>query len=262
MDRTIACVVPARLGSTRFPGKLLHQLLGKPMVVHTLERAQEADCFSEILCFTDSEAIGKAVSDYGFKYVLTGEAHNGTDRIGRHLDSVATHSVVNLQGDEPAFPPAGLRTLCSALQTNPNWVHTLVHEGFPSPQEQADPNRVKVKLDAEGFVTYFFRTLSSEEFEDLQSHKPSPGDFNLQVKVQVKIQIGAYGYGKDFLRRYVSLPISDREKSLSHELLRDTSLAPIRAHASTPGASVDVPADLEHALDRLRVLQVREGKIY
>src|SRR6186997_1516150 len=106
MDQGVTCVVPARLGSTRFPGKMLHSLLGKPLVVHTLERAAEAACFEHVICFTDSVEIAEAVRAHGFACALTGDAANGTERIARHLDALpaVTNLVVNLQGDEPAFP--------------------------------------------------------------------------------------------------------------------------------------------------------------
>src|SRR6185295_18458224 len=97
-----------------------------------MERASEAGCFANVVCFTDSIEIGEAVAEYGFRFVLTGEAANGTERIGRNLDAIETDLVVNLQGDEPAFPVQGLMDLCAALQENPEWVHTLVHELDPS----------------------------------------------------------------------------------------------------------------------------------
>ena len=92
----ITCVVPARLGSTRFPGKLLQPLFGKPVIIHTLERALEAGCFTEILCFTDSPEIGEAALDHGFRAVLTGDAANGTERIARNLEAIHSEFVVNL----------------------------------------------------------------------------------------------------------------------------------------------------------------------
>ena len=245
LEADVTCVVPARLGSTRFPKKLLQPLFGKPVIVHTLERAAEAGCFSDIVCFTDCEEIGNAVADHGFRYVLTGEAANGTDRIGRNLDSIPADLIVNLQGDEPAFPIEGLRRLCEALRRNPEWVHTLVHELGPSTplrdQELENPNRVKAVLDADGFVMDFFRW-------DVRQG----GLKSAPTKYTHRIHLGAYAYSKNFLRRYAALPVSSREIEMSHELLRDFHLAPIRAHASPAGAPVDVPADLEAARERLK----------
>ncbi len=161
MEADVTCVVPARLGSTRFPRKLLRILLGKPVVVHALERASEAGCFAEVVCFTDSIEIGEAVAQHGFRFVLTGEAANGTERIGRNLGEIQTELVVNLQGDEPAFPIEGLRSLCRGLQRNPEWVHTLVHEDMPVDADLENPNRVKALLNADGFVVDFFVQAST-----------------------------------------------------------------------------------------------------
>jgi 3-deoxy-manno-octulosonate cytidylyltransferase (CMP-KDO synthetase) len=237
MPRPVTCVVPARLGSVRFPRKLLQPLLGKPIIAHTLERASEAGCFDEIICFTDSMEIADIAIAQGFRFFLTGEAANGTDRIAHNLAAIATDLVVNLQGDEPAFPIAGLRCLCSALEETPEWAHVLVHAESPTETELADPNRVKTALNEKGFVSDFYRVTPT---------RPS---------AQSRLQLGAYGYSKNFLRRYAALPPSQRELWESHELLRDLNLAPVRAHASTPGASVDVPADLNIALARVMAIQ-------
>jgi 3-deoxy-manno-octulosonate cytidylyltransferase (CMP-KDO synthetase) len=196
-----------------------------------LERAAEAGCFAEILCFTDSPEIGEAVAGRGFRFVLTGEAANGTERIARNLGALSSELVVNLQGDEPAFSSEGLHVLCEALRRNPEWVHTLVDEEPPSLEDLENPHRVKAVLDAEGFVRDFLRQAG-----------PSVG----------RLHLGAYGYSADFLRRYAALPPSERERALSHELLRDPGLAPIRAHTCASGVSVDVPEDVPAALARLK----------
>lgn len=226
----VSCVVPARLASSRFPGKMLHPLLGTPLVVHTLRRAREAACFDEIVCLTDSEAIRDAVEAAGFPARLSGPAANGTDRIGKHAYLIRNDLIVNLQGDEPAFAPAALRLLARALADEPAKVHILVEDREIDPADLANPNRCKAGLDATGHVADFYR---------------------LEPRVPVsesRLQFGAYAYAKDFLRRYAGLPPSLPEISLSHEMLRDLALAPIRAHlCSWPGQSVDVPRDAELA---------------
>ncbi len=245
LDADVTCVVPARLGSTRFPRKLLQPLFGKPIIVHTLERAAEAECFADIVCFTDSEEIGSVVADHGFRYVLTGEAANGTDRIGHNVDSIQTDLVVNLQGDEPAFPIEGLVRICVALRRHPQWVHTLVHSESPTDADMMNLNRVKAVMDSENFVLNF------------QRHGRFVGAKNISPLQTVAIHLGVYGYSKNFLRRYAASPVSAREIELSHELLRDLNLAPVRAHAAPCGAPVDVPADLEMACERLKTLALQ-----
>ncbi len=252
MRTGVTCVVPARLGSTRFLGKLLEPIFGKPVVVHTLERAAAAHCFDRVICATESPEIGAAAEAAGFDWVLTGEARNGTERIALALtlDLPALRDaglIVNLQGDEPAFPAEGLRALCEALQREPANVHLLLHPDAPSPEEIANPNRVKVVVDVERFVTEFTRM-------------PAPSA-TLQLP---RLQMGAYGYHRDYLAAYAALPPSAAELELSHEMLRAPGLAPIRAHLSpvkATGASVDVPDDLIAAREAVHALENMESRL-
>lgn len=231
----ISCIVPARLASSRFPGKMLHPLLGVPLIVHTLRRAREADCFDEILCLTDARVIRGAVEEAGFRAAMTGPAANGTDRIGKYADLVRNDLVVNLQGDEPAFEPAALRLLARALTQEPGKVHILVEEHPVAPSDLANPHRCKAGLDATGHVLDFFRR--------------GPRAAVAEAIAEARLQSGAYAYGKGFLRRYSEIAPSEAEIAESHEMLRDLGLAPIRAHACPwRSQAVDVPADADLAL--------------
>lgn len=235
MTRKVSCVVPARLASNRFPGKMLHPLLGTPIVVHTLRRAQEAGCFDEILCLTDAKDIRDAVADAGFRVELTGPAANGTERIGKYHDYIANDLIINLQGDEPAFSPQALRLLFRALTLEPETVHILVHEYAVSLEDLANPNRCKAALTADGHVVDFYRRAPR-----------NPG-------VESRLQMGSYAYNKAYLRQYAEGAASSLELSESHELLRDLAAAPIRAHACPfPSQAVDVPQDADKALALLR----------
>lgn len=248
MAHAVTCVIPARWASSRFPGKMLAPLEGAPLIVHTLRRAAAAGCFAEILCLTDAEPIARAVRAAGFHAELVGEAANGTDRIGRNLDLIATDLIVNLQGDEPVFPVAGLRALAAALAAEPAWVHVLVHADEPGAEEILNPHRVKAALDADLRVVDFYRDEPEPEAAERM--------------VCARVQMGAYGYGKDFLRQYAAIAPSDREIGESHELLRRPDLAPVRARpCEEPGQAVDVPQDLETAAALLRRGLHTDGKI-
>jgi 3-deoxy-manno-octulosonate cytidylyltransferase (CMP-KDO synthetase) len=239
MQPRVACVVPARLGSTRFFGKLLAPIFGKPVVVHALERARGAGCFDAVVCLTDSPEIGSAVAEHGFPWALSGEARNGTERIGKHLAALDALGVdadlfVNLQGDEPAFPEDGLRALCAALRREPDRVHLLVHDNAPTDEEIANPNRVKVSLDGRNFVTDIVRL-------------PDPS----RPATDYRLQLGAYGYSRAYLDRYALATPAAREIELSHEILRLWNERPVRAHGAPAGASVDAPEDLAAAIAAL-----------
>jgi 3-deoxy-manno-octulosonate cytidylyltransferase (CMP-KDO synthetase) len=213
---------------------MLHPLLGVPLIVHTLRRAREADCFDEILCLTDARVIRDAVEEAGFRAAMSGPAANGTDRIGKYADLVRNDLIVNLQGDEPAFEPAALRLLAAALGREPGKVHILVEEHPAAPSDLANPNRCKAGLDATGHAVDFFRRVPRAAI------------------AAARLQSGAYAYGKGFLRRYAEIAPSEAEVSESHEMLRDLALAPIRAHACPwRSQAVDVPADAELALELL-----------
>ncbi len=235
MARAVSCVIPARLASSRFPGKMLLPLLGSPLIIHTLRRAQEADCFDEVICFTDARVIRDEVEGAGFKACLTGPAANGTERIGKYVDLIKNDLVVNLQGDEPAFPPQALRLLAHALTLEPAKVHVLVEEHQARAHDLANPNRCKAGLDATGHILDFYRREPRVPIHES------------------RLQLGAYGYYKDFLRKYAELVPSAVEQSESHELLRDIGLAQVRGHLC-PYASqaVDVPQDAELALALLQ----------
>lgn len=254
MRTGVTCVVPARLGSTRFFGKLLTPILGKPVIVHTLERALGAGCFARVVCLTDSVAIGEAVAAHGYEWVLTGDAANGTERIARALDRLPGDLFVNLQGDEPAFPEDGLRALATALWAEPEAVHILVHEEEPSDDDLKNLNRVKTAVRADGTVGGFYRTAPAPTGRrDEACLIPT-----IATGISYRLQLGAYAYSRAYLERYAALPPSTEETALSHEMLRAPGLAPLRAHPSRPGASVDVEEDLVTARAALETLLRRD----
>ena len=114
----VHCIVPARMGSSRFPGKPLVKIfgrdnVGKPMIVRTLERALLAECFDRIVCATDSEEIAEVVSRAGFEFILTGPAATGSDRVAFAARALDLDLVVNLQGDEPLVEPS---VLCDVVK--------------------------------------------------------------------------------------------------------------------------------------------------
>jgi 3-deoxy-manno-octulosonate cytidylyltransferase (CMP-KDO synthetase) len=236
VTRKVSCVVPARLASLRYPNKLLQPLLGTPIIVHTLRRAQEAGCFDEVLCLTDAKEIRDLVADSGFRVEITGPAANGTERIGKYHDYIAHDLIVNLQGDEPVFSPQALRLLYRALTLEPEIVHVLVHEHRVSLEELANPNRCKAALDASGMVLDFYRRAP-----------------RVSSAVESRLQMGSYGYSKAYVRKYAEAAPSGLELSESHELLRDLGFAPVRAHACPfTSQAVDAPQDMEAALALLR----------
>src|SRR5690606_618915 len=173
------------------------------VIVHTLERALGAGCFARVVCLTDSVEIGEAAAAHGFEWVLSderaGDAANGTERIARALndprDVLQGDLFVNLQGDEPAFPEDGLRTLCAALRAESGAAHLLVHDDEPSATDLANPNRVKVAVDAHGLVTGFSRTAPAPTGAVGVRPDAPPA----ATGTSYRLQLGAYAYHRDYL---------------------------------------------------------------
>ena len=229
----VHCIVPARMGSSRFPGKPLVKILGKEMIVRTMERAVRAECFDRIVCATDSEEIAGVVSRAGFEFVLTGSAATGSDRVAMAAQELGLDLVVNLQGDEPLVEPSVLRDVASALESHPDeWV-TVACPLNPAEAELKTVVKVLVKDD---YALDFTRSVAVEDASRWFQHQ------------------GIYAYSRRCRDEFSSLPQSEVEKERSLEQMRVLGKRPIRIVQSPyPSISVDVPSDLsavEAALTR------------
>lgn len=238
--RSVA-VIPARYASTRFAGKPLVSLAGKPMIAHVVERAREAGCFAEVVVATDDERIAQAARHAGATAVMTGEARSGTDRVAevaRHLDASV---VVNVQGDEPAVPPANLRSLAEFLLAHPDV--PLATLALPaSDDDLASPNVVKVVCDLAGNALYFSRA-------------PIPYPRNTVPGI-ARRHVGLYGFQREALLAFASWPESALERCEGLEQLRALEHG-MRLHvleAAGESVAVDVPADVTRAEEALRRL--------
>ena len=234
-------MIPARYGSTRFPGKPLALILGEPMIVHVVRRAQEADCFSTVAVATDDERIATVAERAGATAVITGEAASGTDRVAQAARSLDAEVIVNVQGDEPALPPASLRTLVSFLVGHPD----VPMATLALPADEGDlhnPTVVKVVCDAAGRALYFSRSLI-------------PHPRNPVAGIHRK-HVGLYGFRREALFAFSSWPECDIERCEGLEQLRALyNGMPIHVlEAAGDSVAVDVPDDIaraEAALERL-----------
>ena len=229
----VHCIVPARMGSSRFPGKPLVKILGKEMIVRTMERAVRAECFDRIVCATDSEEIAGVVSRAGFEFVLTGSAATGSDRVAMAAQELGLDLVVNLQGDEPLVEPSVLRDVASALESHPDeWV-TVACPLNPAEAELKTVVKVLVKDD---YALDFTRSVAVEDASRWFQHQ------------------GIYAYSRRCRDEFSSLPQSEVEKERSLEQMRILGKRPIRIVQSPyQSVSVDVPSDVgavEAALTR------------
>ena len=209
-ETRIVGILPARWGSTRFPGKPLHVLAGKPLIQHVWERCRRCARLDDLLVATDDERIRDAAQSFGARVAMTRSDHpTGTDRIAEALgaDPAATH-VVNIQGDEPLIDPTLVDELAAALVDDPALdMVTAANPLAPGDPAVADPNVVKVVVDLAGRALYFSRS-------------PLPYFRNSVDGLPVLRHKGIYGYRRGFLETFVSWPPSPLERAESLEQLR------------------------------------------
>ncbi len=233
-------IIPARWGSTRFPGKPLHLLAGKPLIQHVWERCGEASRLARILIATDDLRIAETARAFGAQVELTASEHpSGTDRLAEVAERFpdATH-ILNVQGDEPTVPGVLLDALCAALTSDGAPEMVTAATPLQDVAEAANPHCVKVVLAANGDALYFSR-----------SPIPYPGFAGGAQPLPLYRHQGLYGYTRDFLRRFVAWPQGVLERTERLEQLRALENGArirvvITGHESL---GVDTPADLAPA---------------
>jgi 3-deoxy-manno-octulosonate cytidylyltransferase (CMP-KDO synthetase) len=229
-------VIPARWASSRFPGKPLADLAGRPMVVRVCERAAQSGAAS-VHVATDDERIAAAVRAAGHGFVMTRADHpSGTDRIAeaaRSLGFPDDEIVVNVQGDEPLISPKLIAQVAQLLEQLEGAAVSTACHAIHDEQSLASPNVVKVVMDAQGYALYFSRSRIPYPRE--------PGGVCYR-------HAGIYGYRVEFLKRYAALAPSPLEKAEALEQLRvlwhgHRIAVAVSAAEIPPG--VDTPQDLE-----------------
>lgn len=208
----ILAVVPARYASTRFPGKIIAPLLGKPLVVHTYERACQASLVSETLIATDDPIVAEAVKPYGVPVMLTRVDHaSGTDRIAEVVEKHPADIIVNVQGDEPLIDRNTIDEAIRPLLERPEVVMSTARRRITDPEDVENPNVVKVVCDARGDALYFSR-WPIPYIRDEADRKREPF-CHWQ-------HIGLYVYRSGFLLQYAKMPLTPLEKLEKLEQLR------------------------------------------
>jgi 3-deoxy-manno-octulosonate cytidylyltransferase (CMP-KDO synthetase) len=243
-------VIPARWGSSRFPGKLLEDLGGKPLVVRTAERAARMRTADEVVVATDDARIRAAVVAAGISCEMTTDCATGTDRVGQVAARRDADIVVNLQGDEPLLDPADAEALVVALRDDPAADLATCAHPFGPDDDWADPNVVKVLVDRAGRALYFSRAGVPGVFPGTHAGARAPRDVALR-------HVGIYAFRRDALARFLALPRSPLEQVEGLEQLRALENGmTIRVVTVARGpVGVDTPADLA----RVRALWANQG---
>ncbi len=234
--RRVAVIIPARFGATRFPGKSLADLGGRPVIAHVVERARRARGVDVVAVATDDERIARAAEQAGARALMTGEAATGTDRVAAaaRMLSPPPDLVVNLQGDEPLIEPAAIEALVEAMASSGAEMGTLARPLEPGELER--PQVVKVVVDLAGNALYFSRAPIPHR----RAGGPSP---------LARAHVGIYGFTGAFLQRFAALAPGRLEAEESLEQLRALEHGfRIRVAETTyKGFGIDTPEDLARA---------------
>lgn len=232
MSRT-TIIIPARWGSTRFPGKPLYPLAGKPLVRHVWERCLKVPGVERVIIATDDTRILEAAFDFGAEVALTSAKHpSGTDRLAEVAKNLPRASLIlNAQGDEPFLDPRLAARVIESLRNDPT--AQMSTAACPlAPDELTNPNCVKVVASLAGHALYFSRC-------------PIPFDRDGDVHPRRFRHLGIYAYRREFLLALVKNRPSPLEKSEKLEQLRalehGAKIRVVLARAAGPG--IDTPAD-------------------
>ncbi len=236
MKRKVVIVIPARLGSTRLPEKMLADIAGKPLVVHTYLRAKQARLADEVILATDDKKILKAVSPFGCRVELTPKRlATGSDRVAFVADRLDADIIVNVQGDEPLIHPKMIDlAIAPMLRPYPPHCATLV-KAITDSALLASPSVVKVTLNTEGYALYFSRS-------------PIPYLRHKVARVKFYKHIGVYAYTRDTLLAFRRLRPSMLEKVEGLEQLRllENGYRIKCVLTTMDSQAVDTPDDLEN----------------
>lgn len=208
----IIAIIPARFASTRFPGKPLAMLAGKPVIEHVYEQVSQV--LSEVWVATDNSRIYDAVIAFGGKAVITRADHkSGTDRTEEAAEKINSKAdvIVNVQGDEPFIQPSQIETLCG-LFDNPTTQIATLGKPFDSMDAVRNSNSPKIVTDNNGFALYFSRSV----IPFVRGKEPD----TWLTQFPFLKHLGIYAYRREVLREVTSLPMSTLEKAESLEQLR------------------------------------------
>lgn len=230
-------IIPARLGSTRLPNKVLLSIAGKPLIQHVWDQAKKIRGLDGLWIACDDAKIADVVSKFGGKSILTRVDHpNGTSRLAEAVEKLDAGIVINIQGDQPLLDTEAIEKLTDALKKSPDLQMATLGIRSKNAEEYRNPNVVKLVCDASGRALYFSRSplpfwRDTNEIPEFWKH------------------IGVYGYRRDFLKKFVSWPAGHLEQLEKLEQLRvlERGFAIQVIETKQDFISVDTAEDLKQA---------------
>ncbi len=230
-------IIPARYASTRFPGKPLAMLNGRPMIQHVYDRAVRSTLLTDVIVATDDQRIYDIIKEFGGEAIMTSPNHaTGTDRIAEVAAKMTgVDIIVNIQGDEPLIDPASIDAAIQPMLIEPMIPMVSLMAALNDPKRAADPNVVKVVVDNDNFALYFSR-----------SPIPYLRDGAISAS-QWKKHIGLYAFRRNFLLKYAAMQPTNLEQIEKLEQLRalengyKIKMVEVEDHS----IGVDTPEDFE-----------------
>jgi len=227
-------IIPARYGATRFPGKPLALIQGKPMIQWVYENASKANLLNDLIVATDHKSIADCVLAFGGKVMMTRTNHlSGTDRCAEVLEHLSVEKqydcVINIQGDEPLIDAQHINQLINLFKNEEVKIGSLVYPSFDK-LAISNPNKVKVLADKNNYAVRFGRILENDRFT-----------------VPFYLHIGLYGFTTATLLKLVKLAPTSNELTMKLEQLRwlDNGYKIKLAKVENTGIGVDVPEDIK-----------------
>src|SRR6516162_7619763 len=232
-------IIPARYASTRFPGKPLALIAGKPLIQRVVEQCRQAKSLSEVIVATDDERIRAAAEKFCRVEMTRADHPSGSDRIAEVAERLSCDAVVNIQGDEPLIDPKVVDAVAGALVNN---TMSTAATTIKNPAEYDNPNVVKVVVNAGGHALYFSRRTIPYLRE--AANRPVPE--RLAAFPFLK-HLGIYGFRRETLLRLVRFPVSPLENAEKLEQLRalDNGIGIAVVKVDYDSVGVDVPEDVK-----------------
>ncbi|MCD8442723.1 3-deoxy-manno-octulosonate cytidylyltransferase [Tenacibaculum dicentrarchi] len=239
----IIAMIPARYSASRFPGKLMKNLGGKPVIVRTYQAAVTANLFDEVYVVTDSEIIFKTIEQAGGKAIMSIKEHEcGSDRIAESVENLEVDIVVNVQGDEPFIDTVSLSKLIKAFEDDKNNSIDLasLKVAMTSLEDIENPNNVKVITDVNDFAIYFSRSV-------IPFHRDK------ELNVTYYKHKGVYAFRKQALLDFYNTPMTPLEAAEKIECIRYLEVGKKikMIETSVESIGIDTPEDLEKAIKQL-----------
>lgn len=222
--KLVYAIIPARFSATRLAGKLLREIAGKPLILHTLEQTKKARNIHETIVATDSGEIMKIVEESGNTAVMTAETHqSGSDRIAEVAEKLPAHSIiVNVQGDEPTISPRTIETAVAAMLNDETADIVTTCERIADAADVVSPDCVKVVTDENGYALYFSRSPIPFMREKAREYGSIEAALNAEKELinHFRKHTGLYVYRREYLLKFTKLTQTKLETTEMLEQLR------------------------------------------